>query len=182
MNKALTLFVFGLISVLAFDKPAPAKTTCGDSQLPNDKPWYPVYTRTLSLNQARQLCGDALTTSNGIQMATFSSLERAINFAPQVSGYIGEPTIKNQRAESEHGLNRAAIAYNISREELDATLRRLYEQANWKIPGVSFEEYKAKASLLYSLLVDVWGDTVSYPENDFRNLDVCFTDPIQCTP
>ncbi|MBE9126088.1 MULTISPECIES: hypothetical protein [unclassified Coleofasciculus] len=182
MKKALILLVFGVINTLVFSEPARAEVACGDSYLPNDKPWYPVYTRTLSLNEARQLCGDAFTTSNGIQMASFSSLERAMNFARQVSGYVGEPTTKTQIADSEHSLNRAAIAYNISREELDETLRRLYEQVRWKIPTVSFEEYKEKAGLQYTLLVDVWEDTVSYPENDFRDLDVCFTDPIQCTP
>ncbi len=70
--------------------------SCGDGSDPNATTWYPVIVRHLNLEQvASRFCQDAFAIDlgkgiEGVQLASFSSLERAENFAQFVGGEIGE--------------------------------------------------------------------------------------------
>ena len=73
------------------------KATCGDLSDSGDQ-WYPIFLDNADVDDVRsQYCGDAISKTrekNGnptVQLASFTSLERAKDFAEAVGGEVGEP-------------------------------------------------------------------------------------------
>lgn len=76
------------------------QATCGDNSSTSNKVWYPVFIDGGNLqNVQRQYCNDAIATTRKdtgvatVQLASFDSRDKALAFAKQVGGEVGEPTI-----------------------------------------------------------------------------------------
>jgi serine/threonine protein kinase len=73
-----------------------AKATCGDPEK-SGQDWYPVFINNGDLEQVRrQYCQDAITkirddSTPAVQVASFTDRQRAVEFAEQVGGDVGQP-------------------------------------------------------------------------------------------
>lgn len=75
------------------------KASCGDKSIEGKNTWYPVFVDGGDLGTIRsQFCADAVATKRKdtgvktVQLASFTSLEKANDFAKAVGGDIGQPT------------------------------------------------------------------------------------------
>lgn len=70
---------------------------CGDVDTGTEATWYPVFMEGIDLARAHQYCQNAFvitrteTGRSAVQMASYSSYERALEFAVQVGGEVGQP-------------------------------------------------------------------------------------------
>jgi hypothetical protein len=70
---------------------------CGDVDTGTEETWYPVFIEGTDLSRAHQYCKNAFvvtrteTGRSAIQMASYSSYERALELAQQVGGEVGQP-------------------------------------------------------------------------------------------
>jgi hypothetical protein len=83
------------------DGAATPQGTCGDQKADVAMNWYPVFIDGGDLEQIRsQYCSDAYTTTRQltgrttVQVASFSSYDRAKAFADRVGGEVGEPRLR----------------------------------------------------------------------------------------
>lgn len=77
-----------------------AREACGDAYDPEATTWYPVFIDDGDLNQIREtLCRDAQLITRkdsgkkSVQIASFTTYERAAQFASEIGGEVGEPNI-----------------------------------------------------------------------------------------
>ena len=71
---------------------------CGDSTSDSNRQWYPVFLDGTSLGNAQQYCknaedrgGSDRLQNKKIQVGSFSSRERALDFAKAIGGRVGKP-------------------------------------------------------------------------------------------
>jgi len=91
------------------------QTTCGDTPTGGDSTWYPVFIDGANLDIVRtNYCSDAVATkrkSTGVdtvQLASFTSRERALALAQAVGGEVGEPTITQADSASNESVSQDA--------------------------------------------------------------------------
>ena len=82
------------------DLPSVPKDTCGDPYDPSASAWYPVFLDGANVDAIRSnLCQDATklirkdTGKLSVQVASFTSREKALAYAKFVNGSVGEPII-----------------------------------------------------------------------------------------
>jgi hypothetical protein len=83
------------------------KVTCGDKPTGDKDTWYPVFLDRGNLETIRRnFCADATSTVRkdskvkSVQLASFTSSDRAIEFAKAVGGDVGQPTYPDVASSS----------------------------------------------------------------------------------
>jgi hypothetical protein len=88
-------------------------TSCGDKPTGNEDAWHPVFIDGAGIEDVRaKYCADAVATKRKdtsvetVQVASFTSRERALEFAKAVGGDVGEPTLaqsnSNNKPDQQH--------------------------------------------------------------------------------
>lgn len=84
------------------------QSSCGDKSTGGDDTWYPVFIDGGDLETVRRkFCADAVATQrkdtsvDTVQLASFTSRVKAVEFAQAVSGEVGEPTVSEANSSDE---------------------------------------------------------------------------------
>jgi hypothetical protein len=84
------------------------QTSCGDKPIDSEDTWHPVFMDGAGIGDVRaKYCADAVATKRKdtgmetVQLASFTSRDRALEFAKAVGGDVGEPTIAQANSNDE---------------------------------------------------------------------------------
>jgi hypothetical protein len=84
------------------------QASCGDKLTGGGDTWYPVFIDGSNIGEIRtKYCADAVATKRKdtgvetVQLASFTSRERALEFAKAVGGDVGEPTMAQANSNDE---------------------------------------------------------------------------------
>lgn len=106
----------GAVASTGQKSPSVPKDTCGDSYNSSASAWYPVFLDGANVDSVKNnLCRDATKVTRkdtgklSVQVASFTSYERAWNYAKLINASVGQPTIVAEVASG-------AAPSNISRD------------------------------------------------------------------
>jgi len=113
------------------------KATCGDKSTGANDTWYPVFVDRGDLETIRRnFCADATSTVRkdskveAVQVASFISRDRALEFAQAVGGDVGQPTYPDVASPSPQRQTETANSASVSSSEAILTASDSDSQIN----------------------------------------------------